>query len=183
MENVKIQITENQPCEVQLNLEIHQSEVEKEKEQVFQEFIRQAKMPGFRRGKAPEEFVKKTYQQQAKKQVMENLISRIIPEVLKEKNIYPIDYPSVENLDFDFGKNFLLTVKVEKRPEIKIKDYRKIKIIKKVRSVTDATIDAELNTLRERNARLSQADTDTVGPEHFVVIDYTGRCEGNPIPG
>ena len=61
MENVKVSITDTQPCEISLAVQIHVSEVAKEKDAVFNEIMRAAKMPGFRRGKAPMDYVKQTY--------------------------------------------------------------------------------------------------------------------------
>ncbi|MFH1380486.1 MAG: trigger factor [bacterium] len=183
MENVKVNITDNKPCEVHLDVEIDASEVHKERDIVFNEIVKQAKMPGFRQGKAPMDIIKKTYHDQAKKQVIDNLISRFIPVVLQENNIQPADYPQIQKFDFDFEKNFTMQVKVEKQPDVKVKEYKKINIKKKLYPVNDEQINEQMNALLDKNARLvAQADA-AASRQNFVVVDYAGSFEGKPVQG
>lgn len=183
MENVKVQITDDKLCEVSIAVEIDLHVVNKERDTVFSSILQRAKVPGFRQGKAPLEVIKRTYHENARQQVMENLISRIIPEILRENNIRPVAAPRVEKHDFDFGKAFSLQVKVEKQPDIKVKDYKKIKIKKKLYPVDETQVDRQVDGLRERNARLVAVQDTRAEKEHFVVVDYRGTIDGKPIPG
>lgn len=183
MENVKVSILDKKPCEVSLVLEINADEVDKERDIVFNEILKQAKIPGFRQGKAPLDVVKKNYDSTARKQVMENLISRVIPEVLKENQIKAISSPSIEKYDFDFGKPFSLQLKVERQPDVKVKDYKKIKIKKKIYKVDDKQITEQVDALRDRNSRLVVVENEPAKKEHFAVVDYEGTIDGKKFPG
>jgi trigger factor len=174
---------DTKPCEVSLALEIDSSEVKKETDTVFNQIQQQAKIDGFRPGKAPLALVKKQYQEHARKEVMQNLMSRIIPEALKEQKINAISYPMVEKYDFDFGKTFSLQVKVEKSPDIKVKNYKKIKIQKKIYAVDDKQIKEQLDQLRDKYAHFENDEGAAATKEHYVVVDYNGTVDGKQVPG
>ena len=53
--------TETNTCQRELEIEIPAETVERETERVTREFARQARLPGFRPGKAPAEMVRRRY--------------------------------------------------------------------------------------------------------------------------
>lgn len=177
----KVDIVDTKPTSVTLSIEIPKDEVASETEKVFKDIQRVAQVPGFRQGKAPLDLIKKNYVKAAQEKVIEQLIQRTAYESLKSKGVEPIAAPRVEDVSFDFEKPFSYKLRAERHPEFKVKDYKGIKIQKEIREITDQKVKENIETLRERNARLETSDSDTVADKDFILVDYEGSLNGEPV--
>jgi len=72
---------------------------------------------------------------------------------------------------------------VEVAPAFTPGGYRGISVTKKEIPVTDADMDERLKQLQDGNARLEKAEDETVGKEHYVVLDFEMLRDGKPLPG
>jgi FKBP-type peptidyl-prolyl cis-trans isomerase (trigger factor) len=94
-------------------------------EQTLNEAIKEAELPGFRKGLAPRELVlEKTDISKLYGEVINELLEKFYPQALKEKMISPLSNPRVEIKEFDLEKDFEFTATVATKPETKIKDFR-----------------------------------------------------------
>lgn len=182
-ENIKIQVLEEKPCRVALKVQWGAPDVKKETEAVYERIQREAKMPGFRAGKIPMETVKQSFAHKAKELVVENLLSRGLSKALIDKKIPAVSHPKVEPIQFLWEQPFTFQFSVEVPPKFDPKDYKKIKIEKPAVAVAAADVDKELETMRERNARLVPAAQDAVTKDHFLIVDYDVTVDGQPLPG
>ncbi|MFH1367656.1 MAG: trigger factor [Elusimicrobiota bacterium] len=174
MENVKVNVVDTKQCSVTLSVEVPHPEVLQETERVYVEIQKSAQVPGFRAGKAPLELIKKNFVSTAREKVVESLVTKSMFKALKDQEIEPVTYPIVEELHFDFDKPFSFKVKAERHPKFDIKSYKGIKIKKEIRAVNDAKVSETINGLRERNARLQDSQSDTVGEKNMLLVDYDG---------
>ena len=122
--NAKVKVLKEEDCEITYSVELPKDDVQKETEDVYKSIQSRASLPGFRVGKAPLEMVKKNFADRAKQQVLENLIGRAASQVIREKKLQMIDQPKVEKIEFDFEKPLVFHMKVERDPDIKVKDYK-----------------------------------------------------------
>lgn len=180
---VKLKVLKEEPCEVTYSVELAKDEVARETEEVFKDIQTRAALPGFRTGKAPLEMIKKNFAQRARQAVLENLIGRAAAQVIRDKKLQTIDTPQIEKVDFDLGKPLSFHMRVEKDPEVKVKDYKGVKLSRKTTRVTDDTVNKTLEELRERNASLVASSAEKVGKNHFVMIDFEGKIDGKAFPG
>jgi len=181
MENIKIDVVDDKECMIVFALEVPVEEVRQETEKVFENIQKNAQLPGFRVGKAPKEMVRTNYRVVAREKVIENLINRSVIVALKSRDITPVSYPRVSDVSFDFEKPFVYRLHVEKHPEFKVKDYKGIPVKKEIIPVTDDKVKEKLNGLRERNAKLVESGSETVGTTHFVMVDYDAFSDGQPV--
>jgi trigger factor len=180
---LKVKVLKEEDCEITFSVDIPKDEVSKETENVFQNIQSRASLPGFRTGKAPIDLVRKNFSGRANQTVVENLISRGAAQVLRERKLQTLDTPRVEKINFEPGKPLQFEMKVEKDPDIKVKDYKGIKANQKPAGVTDSDVTKTLNELLERNASLVASSADKVGKNHFAVIDFEGTIGGKSFPG
>lgn len=179
----KVKIIKEEPCEITFSVEIPKEETIKETDAVYQNIQSRASLPGFRTGKAPMDLVRKAFADRARQRVIENLIGRAAAQVIRERQMRTLDTPKVEKLDFDFGKSLQFQMKVEKDPEIKLRDYKGLKVARPAVKVTDERVSKALEELRERNASLVASQDQKVGKNHFVVVDFEGKIDGKTFPG
>lgn len=189
MENMKIDILEKKGCLVEFKIEIPPEEVKKQMESVFIDIQKNAAIAGFRKGHAPMEFVKREFSKTAIEKTKHNIISSTAEKVIKEKNLQPIVTPVIAPLDistnnqFDFAqdKSFSFKLKIEQAPEFKPKNYKKIKVIKKVKKITEKEVEDMIKNLQDRHARLEDAGDVAAEQHHFLVADYEGIVDGKKI--
>lgn len=181
-DKAKFKKLKEEGCVVSLSVEVPQNLVEQETQNLLIRIQQQAKIPGFRPGKAPLELVKKSYMGHAQEQVLDSLIRKYTPEAMKELNVRPVAVPAVEDVSFEKGKPVKFQVRVEVPPTVTPKDYQKIAVKRTKYAVDDKAIDARLQELRDANARLEKAAEEKAGKSHYVVIDYQAYQDGKPMP-
>ena len=91
--------------------------------------------------------------------------------------------PKVEVKSIDLTDGVELIVSCVVKPEIEIKDYKGIHAPKEVKEVTDADVDARIDTLRQRNARIVSVDDRAAQNGDEVDIDFEGFVDDVAFEG
>ncbi|MCL0089491.1 trigger factor, partial [Dehalococcoidia bacterium] len=165
-------------CQVVLNIEAETEEMERALEGTYRRLVKQAVVPGFRKGKAPQPMLERHLGRTA---LLNDAWDRLVPELyeqaVKEQGIEVFGQPQVEVTQVD-PLTFKATVPV--RPVVELGDYRAIKVTPEVVEITGDKIDEALERLRrtqvvwepvEREARLG----DVVG------LNVEGSIEGSTL--
>ncbi|MFC1632353.1 trigger factor [Candidatus Omnitrophota bacterium] len=142
-------------CQKQINIEISGTELSAGFERVYADIRKSARIPGFRPGKAPRDLIETRFGGQAK----EELLRRAIPEyymlAVKQQELFPVAPPDIENVQLQ-DDSLKFSAKVDVRPEVKIKSYKKLKLAKKNIAVTQEQINQALERLRASKAKDQQ---------------------------
>jgi len=157
---------------VSLVVTIDKEDVESEREGIIAEFIKNAKIPGFRKGKAPREIVISKFKESIEKETISNLLDKSLRQIIKEDEYYPISDPVITEIgELEPGKEFSFKAEFDVMPEIPLKEYKGLKATKYIYDISDEDLQRELDELRERFATLVSTDRKAkVGD--YVVIDY-----------
>lgn len=181
--DVKVKVLSEKGCVHTLSVELANSKVKEKIEEAFKNVQSQAKLPGFRPGKAPIEMVKEAFQGSAYERAQDLLLREGVSEALKAKKMTAIQSPSILNLQFDPNKAFQFEFEVEVAPVIKPTGYKGLKLTRKTSVVSEPDVDRAVSELAEMNSRLVESKADKVAINHHAVIDYEGMLEGKTIPG
>ncbi len=144
----------------------------------------QAKLPGFRPGKAPLNVIEQKYGQAVRSETAEHFIQQGIQKALEDNKLRSATNPKVDVTTFENNKDFEFTVDAEVLPEIKPIDFSKIEIQKLTAEVTDKEINDALNRLA-----LSRRETEVVNEKRktqkgdIIVIDFVGSMNGKEFRG
>ncbi len=142
-------------------------------------------VPGFRKGKAPFSFVEKYYGSEAFFEDALNLIySDVVEEAITESGLKVIN----DKMDFDMvsiskedGVDFKVTLTTY--PEIEIGKYKGLKAEKVIAKVAKSEVDAQINAMAERNARMVEVADRAAAMGDTVTIDFEGFCDGVAFDG
>lgn len=158
----------------------------------FQEAIKKAynknvknfNVPGFRKGKVPMAIVKKYYGTGI---LMEDAINFAIDgsysKALEENNIIPVDYPKVDIVTAEEGKDFVYTAEVTVYPEVELGEYKGLNIEKPSYEVTEEDLVARLKEMQEKNARIETKEDGEVATGDTAVIDFKGYVDDVAFEG
>ena len=141
-------------------------------------------VPGFRKGKVPMAVVKKYYGIEV---LLEDAINFAIDssykEVLKENNIIPVDYPQIDVVEVGEGKDFIYTAEVTVYPEVKLGEYKGLKVEKNSYEVTEEEVNKKLTEMQEKNARVETKEEGSIENGNIAIIDFKGFIDGEAFEG
>ena len=176
----------------ELNITVDGEQYAKALDASFKKNASKLNIPGFRKGKAPKSIV---YKMVGESYFYEDAINSsygdAYEEALKESGLEAVAYPEVELKDVD-GSQYTFIAKVTVKPEVKLGEYKGLKVERESDKVTDADVENELNAMADRNARMGEApegakaelgDTAVIDYEGFVgdVAFEGGKGEDHPL--
>ncbi len=139
---------------------------------------------GFRKGKAPRAFIEKMYGANV---FYEDAANLIIPEAYEkaadECGLTLVSRPEIEVTQIEKGKAFIFTAEVAVKPEITLGEYKGIAVEVPSAEVTEEDITAELDKVREQNARIITVTDRAVQDKDDTVINFEGFVDGVPFEG
>jgi len=141
-------------------------------------------IPGFRKGKAPFEMIKKMYGAGVFFEDAANeVIDATYPDAAKESGLVIVSRPTVDVEQIEEGKNFIYTAVVAVKPEVTLGEYKGVEVQRVKAEVTDEDVDAEINSVRNKNSRLVTVEDRAVEKDDIVTIDFDGYVDGKRFEG
>ena len=148
---------------VELEIEIPVERVEIEYKAVFHKIQKNAKVDGFRQGKAPVQIVETKYREYAGNEVAENLVKSTFYDAVEKKELAPIVEPKIAYEIITREEPFKYKATFEVMPTIELGEYTAISSEEKSCNITDADIETEIESVRERFAEMTVVeDADAV---------------------
>ncbi len=144
---------------------------------------RDAKIPGFRKGKIPKSMLEKTLGPEAKREVLTQLISEKLFEAMDEKGIKAVGAPKLLNVEAEEDTDVEVSADVEVFPEFEVSDYSGIEVDMKIPRVTEEDVDSVVEAFRSKSAKSVQVTDRAIKNGDFVKLDFTGYLNGKPFAG
>ena len=140
-------------------------------------------VPGFRKGHAPRAVIEKMYGADI---FHYDAINDLFPEAYEAAVaaacIEPVGRPEVDVVSESLDDGVVLKVTVAVKPEIKVGSYTGLKAVKKVHTVDDADVEAELVRMQNRNGRIITREGKAENGD-TVDMDFEGFVDGTPFEG
>lgn len=169
---------------VELQVSISAEEFAKAVDAVYNKNKKKISVPGFRQGKAPRSFIEKMYGEGVfYEEAVNNIYPAAYTAAVDEAGIEPVDRADIEITSVSKEEGVTFTATVTVKPEVQIENYKNIAAVKKPVEVTEEDINAEIERMRERNARIIDVDDRAVESGDNVVIDFTGFVDGETFEG
>lgn len=144
----------------------------------------QFNVPGFRKGKVPQNFIEKTYGVEVFYEDAANiLIPEAYEEEMKDSELEIVSRPSIDVVQIEKGKPFIFTAEVAVKPEVTLGEYKGIEVPKTRVTVKKDEIEEELKKAQEQNAREITIEDRAVKDGDILTIDYSGSVDGEKFEG
>ncbi|AHE66437.1 trigger factor [Legionella oakridgensis] len=168
--------------ERKVTVSVPTEKVEEEVSLRLRNLARKVKMDGFRPGKVPMHVVNKRYAESVRQEVARDMVQSTLYEALKQNDLTPAGYPSVEPEQLESGKDFRYTAVFEVYPEINIQELNQAEVEVVRCTVKDSDVDHMLEKLREQNKEWHSASR-ALAKGDKAIIDFEGFLDEKPFEG
>lgn len=146
------------------------------------EYARRARMPGFRKGHAPEPMIRRRFGAEIRQYVLEDALREAWQQILADDQLKPTSDPQVRNVSFEEGKPLTFEMLVEVRPQITVATTGGFTLQRSVEPVTDEQVDEQLTKLREQRGSWAPV-AEGVRPREgqLVTVTVENLVDGAPV--
>lgn len=171
MSDIAVQKTKEDSASKSLQITVPADRVRQAEARALKYYSQQAKLPGFRQGKAPEAIVRKRFGDAIRQTVLEEMIRESWETAKSSEALKPVTEPHVHNLKFEEGGPIEFEFHVEVKPEIKLARTGGFTLRRQVAPLLDSDIDDRLRGLREQRAAWLPVEGARPGPGQMVRVE------------
>lgn len=162
---------------VKLTVTIAKKDVEESYNSTVSKYVKNAQIPGFRKGHVPASVLERKYGDSLKADALGELIDASLNEIFeKETDNRPLPYaqPVMEKApELDITKDLTYSVTYDVFPKVSVKDFSGITVKEPQVTVTEDDLNDELKAMQERNAMVIDKKDGVVAKDNIVTINYS----------
>lgn len=178
---MKVEVETQPHCVATLKIELPPEQVSKEWDAIANSFAAQARIPGYRPGKAPRRVIEAKFRKDIQDELTKKLVSKSYREAVAEKQLRVVSLTNLEEVEFGEDRSMRFRATVVTAPDFELPDYKNIPLQLPEAKVTEAEIDAAVERLREQSADFIDVPERGLEMEDFAVIDFEGSIDGQLI--
>jgi FKBP-type peptidyl-prolyl cis-trans isomerase (trigger factor) len=156
---MKVEVKKVDAVKRELRFEIPKERVSQKFNEVYTELGKVLKVKGFRPGKVPRQILESQHSQTAQEEVFQKLIPEVYHEGIVQEKLAPIDMPEIHDVNFKNGV-ITFTAKLDIKPEVKIENYKGIKVQRKTSEVTEEEINKTLEYFKQGQGKDKKVEID-----------------------
>ena len=167
-----------------LTITVSAEEVEKALQAAYLKQRSKISLPGFRKGKVPRQMIEKMYGPEVfYDEAANHMISEAYGKAYDECELEIASQPTIDVVQLEKGKDFIFTAEVAVKPEVKLGEYKGLKVDKVSTRVMQKEVDEEIEKERERNARTVEVTDRAVQDKDIVTLDFEEFVDGVAFEG
>lgn len=180
----QIKIEDAGPATKKVTVDIPADRVSTVLSDQFKELRKNAAIPGFRPGHAPQKLIEKRFSDDIREQVRRTLISESYQQAVQKNNLQVLGEPDVDNpegLKLEDGKGLSYSFQVEVQPEFTIPDLAGLAIKKPKIDITEDNVNQAMQNLREQQGTLVPVEDRGVEDKDYITADIHIKLDGNVV--
>ena len=181
---MSLQVEQLEHNMAKLTIEVSAEELEGALQKAYQKQKSRINVPGFRKGKVPRQLIEKMYGPEVfYDEAANRMISEAYAKAYDECELELVSQPKIEITQLEKGKEFIFTAEVAVKPEVKLGEYKGLKVDKVSTRVTQKEVEEEIDKERERNARTIDVTDRAVQDKDQITLDFEGFVDGVAFEG
>lgn len=167
--------------EVEIVLE--KSAFDAEVNKVYRKNVAKMNVPGFRRGKAPKSVIEKMYGSAVfYEEAIDNLLPEAYSAAIAEAKLDVVSRPDIELVSTG-DEGVILKATVTVKPTVKVSEYKGLTAERPEVSVSEEEVTREIDSVRNRNARVLTVEDRPAELGDEATIDFEGFLDGVAFEG
>ncbi len=179
---MKIEVHSDGACKKELTIEVAAENLKEDYDSVCNKYLRQARVPGFRPGKAPLSLIKQRYKEAIREDFLELAVQKSFGSAIQSENLAPLQAPHVHDISYSEGQPLRFKAHFEILPTVEIRNYKGLEIEQTTAEVSEEEIEHSLHQLQERLAQYTPVEDRAVQTGDFAVVSYTGKFAAGDEP-
>ena len=181
---MKVTVEKQEHNLTQMVIELPVEEVAKAFNKAYTKLAQQVNIPGFRKGKAPRKILESRIGTDGmRSEAFDFIIPDAYKRAVEEYSIDPVGRPEVDEVTLNEGEPCVFTVKVITRPVVTLGEYKGLVVAAPVTEVGDEEVEKQIQSMRERHAKMVVAEDAVLAAGDFAMIDFDGKIDGVPFSG
>lgn len=174
MSTVKTDVQDINETRKTITVSVAAAEIATQEAQLIKDFQREAKIQGFRPGKAPENMVRMRYAKELKRELNQRVVSKAHQEGVTKADFEIFGIVELDEGEISTGSDATITFTVDVLPEFEAPDYSSLKLTNKPTEASAEEIDKMLNQLLSQRAEFNVAEK-AAAKGDYVRCDYEGK--------
>jgi len=167
-------------CKREFGAVLNYEELTPHFEKAIIEYRKKVTIPGFRKGKAPLNMVKKLYSDNIEYSSLEDIANEVFIHYLDENHIHIIDKGSLVDIDYKPKEQLTFKIIFEVFPEAELINYKNLELSRDKYFISDSIVDDEIKNIMFNFAQYD-IDAQALSDEYRVTIDTQGLDESGSI--
>jgi trigger factor len=172
---LQVAVADISQCRKGLTVEVSVEEVNAAFEKTYGAYARHLKIPGFRPGRVPRELIKQRFAKEAEEEVVQSLVPEALQAAVAEHMLRVVGEPQIDALSISQGEPLKFRATFEVMPEFELKEYKGLKLTKRVANVTDEDVEHALDHLRQSAAEFVPVEDRPSHDGDFVSVNLVGK--------
>lgn len=178
---MKVTIERSSGCRHILGIEVPADRMSEDYEKVVRSYQSEARVPGFRKGKAPADVVEKRFGKNIVEDAKEHLVPKFYQEAVEQEDVKVAAVVGVDDVELGKASGLAFKVHVDLVPGFKLPKYKKISLKAQPVDVSDEDVEKAQSDMLERYSRYEDIDGRPVALGDLVQVDYRGTSDGKPL--
>ena len=166
-----------------VTIEIAGKDWEKALDKAFKKKVKEVKVDGFRKGSVPKNiYIEKFGIESLYMDAANDVVQDAYTKALQDSKVEPVIEPAIDVKEINEEK-VVFEITITGKPEVKLGDYKNLKVKKEDVEVSKEEVDHEIEHLREQFAEIRVKEDGEVEDGDTAVIDFKGTVDGKELEG
>ncbi len=174
---MQVTVETTQGLERKVKVQVPEDRIQGEISKRLTNIAQNARLPGFRPGKAPRKVIAQRYGKQVREEVVGEIVQSSFQDAIAQERLRPVGAPTIDPLEWEAGSGVAYTAVFDVYPEVSLPSIETLKIARPEAEISDADVDRVLERLRSQR-RTWEPVQRAATPGDRVVIDFEGTCAG-----
>lgn len=175
-----LQLNELENTKKELTAELSYEELTPHFDKALESYKKKATIPGFRKGKAPLNMIRKLYGDGIEYSALEDVANEIFVKYIVDNKLQLLSKGAITDLDYKPKEKFIFKVVFEIMPEINVDDYKGLELKKTKYLIDDSLVEDEIQYHKFRNAT-NEMDGIASDDNYIITVDLQNLDEAGNI--
>lgn len=176
--NVNIENTKTEGVERRIRVSVPADEVSAATERVARRYSTAARLPGFRKGKAPPAMVRKKFADEIRQEALDDLLKQAYDAVVEREQLKLVAQPHAHDVKFDDGQPLTFELHCEVRPDVKLERVHGFSVNRPKIAITDGVVREQLDRLRDERATWAPIEDRALEGDLATVLLASADADG-----